>query len=325
MKPFGWAFIGAGKLVGKVAEQIIPTGRHRIAAVYTRRFEACKSFADRYGACACQSVEEALQNDGVDGVYVVTPHNSHAYYALLALQAQKPVLVEKAFAVNAAQADAVIDLAKQKGVYLAEAMWTFFSPVAQQALQWVHGNALGQIQKAHIHIHRDAMGYAPRVSDPRCAGGALLDLGVYAIYYLYRLFGMPQRIRCRGNLSGGIDLDEEIELLFPGNIKASVSVSIADAAGGEVLEIIGSRGTLHSVDFHMADAVTFTPRAGCPQTFHGDGSLLNELDIVSQEMRSGCRESRFVPLQATRDVMRILDECRAQMGLVYENEHTIIP
>ena len=130
MEKFGWCFIGCGRLAHKVAQQITASGRHVVVSVWSRNSDACASFAAQYGARACASAREAMTAPGVDGVYVVTPHTSHFEYIRLALELGKPALGEKPFTVSAAETEALIRLAEEKGVYMAEAMWTWFAPVA---------------------------------------------------------------------------------------------------------------------------------------------------------------------------------------------------
>lgn len=322
---FHWCFIGTGTLAGKVAKEITASGRHRIVSVYTRRMEKCRAFAEPYGALACAGAEEAITAPEVDGIYVVTPHSSHYEYVKLALELGKPVLCEKAFTTDAKQAEELIRLAEEKGVYLAEAMWTWFSPVAQQVKQWLDDGEFGEITKVVANYHMNSKGYAPRVTDPNRAGGALLDVGVYPITYLYRLFGKPTEVKCAGVLENGIDLSEDVTMVFPGGESYTASASIADYKGLERLKIVGTKASVSIPFFHMANKATLRRKDGKNQAFKGNGSMTNEFDRVAEEIRSGRTESRFVPHETTLDVMRIMDECRRQMGLVYpfekENDH----
>ncbi len=135
LSKFNWCFIGAGTLANIVAKEVLPSGRHRIAAVYTRNAQKCRDFAGKYGGTTCDSAEAAICAPDVDGVYIVTPHTSHYQYAKLALSLGKPVLCEKPITVTTAEAAELFALAEEKCVYLAEAMWTWFSPIAQKVKQ----------------------------------------------------------------------------------------------------------------------------------------------------------------------------------------------
>ena len=317
---FNWCFIGAGTLANTVAEVILPSGRHRIVAVYTRRPQKCREFAGKYGATAYDSAEAAISASDVDGVYIVTPHTSHYEYAKLALSMGKPVLCEKPITVTAPEAAELFALATEKGVYLAEAMWTWFSPIAHKVKQWYDAGELGALHYAEARWHLGSRGYAPRCTDPDLAGGALLDVGIYPITYLYRLFGKPIGIRCTGRLEGGIDLCEDVTMSFPNGLTCTASVSMCDFKGLEKIRLDGSKGWVRYYFFHNANRVKLVRKRGQNEVFKADGGYLNEFDVVAREIRSGLTQSLLVPPSATTDVMEILDECRRQMKLVYPFE-----
>ena len=320
MSAFGWAFIGAGKLAHIVAGEIIPAGGHRIVSAYTHTWDRCQDFARETGALAARTAEEAIAAPGVEGVYIVTPHNSHFEYARLALEMGKPVLCEKPVTTDAGQAEALIRLAREKGVYFTEAMWTWFSPIANQVKAWLDAGEYGEIQRLTITYHLNSIHYAPRLADPRLAGGALLDVGIYPITYLYRLFGKPTAVACTGRLKDGIDLGEKVTMTFSDGRQYTADISMVDYIGLERLRIRGSRASTNLPFYHTAKAVSLCPHGGRKITVEGDGSMRNEFDRVAEEIREGLTESRFVPHEATLDVMRILDECRRQIGLVYPFE-----
>ena len=105
MEKFRWCFISTGPLAKTVAKQLLESGRHQIVSCYTRNFEKAKDFAGKYGAAAYETAEEAITAEGVEGVYVVTPHNAHFRFVKQALELGKPVLCEKAFTVTAQETD----------------------------------------------------------------------------------------------------------------------------------------------------------------------------------------------------------------------------
>lgn len=318
---FNWCFIGTGKLAHQVAQQLLSSGRHKILSCYTRNYDNCKAFAEKFGSTPFETAGDAITADGVDAVYIVTPHNAHFRYAKLALELGKPVFCEKAFTVTAQETDELIRLAREKNLFLAEAMWTWFSPAANQVKSWVDTNAIGQISRAEFTYHMKSVNYAPRVSDPRRAGGALLDITLYPITYAYRLFGYPTKIESNGTLANGIDLGEEITMTFPNGVTAYISASIADMKGFEKMTIYGQSGKIKALLYHALNKVTLHKGPFRKQVFKGPSPLLNsyldEFDAVARDIREGRTESRMVSLQATSDVMHILDEIREQIGLSY--------
>jgi predicted dehydrogenase len=320
---FRWCFIGTGRLADQVAKQITDSGNHEIAACFSRNQETSQEFAERYGARSCESSEEALHSGGFDGVYVVTPHNAHFRYTKQALEAGKPVLCEKAFTVTAGETDELIRIARKNKIYLAEAMWTWFSPCANQVRKWVDEKRIGEIEDASFTYHMKSIGYAPRVSDPRRAGGALLDITVYPITYAYRLFGYPVTIDCEAILENGIDVSEELLMTFGNGVKATISASIVDMKGLEKMKIRGSEGTITSAFYHASTKAVLRKGLFHKETFSSGkqpfNSYVDEFDTVAYEIREGLTESGMVPLSSTSDVMHIMDEIREQIGLVYDD------
>ena len=318
-KEFGWCFIGCGTLAKIVAEKLVKSGRHRIVSAYTRREENCKEFTDRFGGLLAKSAEEAMTAPGVDAVYVVTPHRSHYEYTKLALECGKPVLCEKAFTVNLKDAEELISLAREKKLYLAEAMWTWYSPIARQVKYWLDSGELGTITKCVADCRTDSQNYAPRVSDPAAAGGALLDMGVYAITYIYKLFGKPEKISCKGVLDKGIDWTEDVIMSYPQGDFLAIS-SIWDPGVPQTLTLEGTKGRILLTGVHYAGEVSLEKNDGSVMKLTADGSYLNEFDRVAEEIREGLTESRYVTHENTLDVMAMMDECRRQMELKYDFE-----
>lgn len=319
-EPFRWCFLGTGILANQVAKEITASGRHRIVSTYSRNQDKNRAFADRFGAMPCATSEEAIVTEGVDGVYVVTPHPSHYPLTRQALLLGKPVLCEKPFTVAEREAAELFQIANENHVYVSEAMWTWFAPVANRMKEWMDSGRFGTIRYAQANYHMNGKGYAPRVTDPNQGGGALLDVGVYTIHYLIRLFGMPLSIRCEGRLAGGIDLGEEIDLTFRNGLICRASASIDDWKGLERLSIRGTDAETSVFLFHMANRAKLKKGWRTLDQVKGYGGMLNEFDLVAAEIREGLIESRFVPARSTLETMRVMDECRRQMGLVYPFE-----
>jgi len=316
---FSWCFIGTGTLAKQVAEEITSSGRHRVTAVYSRRFETAVQFAEQYGSKAYEEAEPAILN--ADAVYVVTPHPSHYLYVKQAIGLGKPVLCEKPFTVSSAETKELFDLARAKKVYIAEGMWTWFAPVALKVKEWLDSGEAGEVEQVITKYLVNVLNYAPRLTDPALAGGAILDSGVYPITYLYRLFGKPTAVRCTGVIENGIDLSDEIDLTFANGQMHHISLSIGDSCGEEYIRIIGTKADIFADHFHYADKAELIAKDGnVIRAFREKTTLLNEFNRAAEEIRAGLTESSWVPPQATMDVMEIMDECRRQIGLVYPFE-----
>ncbi|MBR3495069.1 MAG: Gfo/Idh/MocA family oxidoreductase [Clostridia bacterium] len=319
--PFRWCFVGTGTLARQVAKEITESGRHVLCSVVSRRFEKAVEFAEQYGGKACADADEAIAM--ADAVYVVTPHTSHYAYVKRAIELGKPVLCEKPFTVSAPETRELFALAREKGVYIVEGMWTWFAPVARKIAEWVASGRLGTIRDVTTKYLVHVIHYAPRLSDPQLAGGALLDSGVYPVTYLYRLFGKPTEIRCTGTIEGGVDLSDEIELTFEGVGTLRIDLSIVDPRNEEYIRVTGTTGEIFADHFHYADRAELRDADGqIIETVTERTTLLNEFDLAAQEILDGRTESAYIPPRATMDVMEILDECRRQIGLVYPFERS---
>ena len=319
VQAFRWCFIGTGTLARQVAKEITATDRHCISTVYSRRFEAAEAFAKQYGAEAFETPEAAMRQ--ADGIYVVTPHPSHYQYVKMAIELGKPVLCEKPFTVKASETKELFSLAREKKVYIVEGMWTWFAPVALKVKEWLESGAIGSVRHVETNMRVNVINYAPRLTDPDLAGGAILDSGVYPITYLYRLFGKPTGVRCTGRIEKGVDLSDAIDLTFASGQTHHISLAIDAQDGRNAIRIEGEKADILLEGFHYTDHVEMRSKDGTVlERFEGKTTLLNEFDCVAEEIRQGRLESAYIPPQGTIDVMEIMDECRRQIGLVYPFE-----
>lgn len=318
MAEFRWAYIGGGGIAKSTAMNICK-GNHKIVSVYSRTFQKAKKFADKYGAVAYDNFEAAVNRDDIDGVYIATPHTSHVEYAVKAMKMGKPVLCEKPVGVSVKDVDILINSAKETDVYFCEAMWTWFSPVALKVKEWVQSGEIGEIKEVVINYAFPGikMPKDSRVLTPETAGGALLDIGIYPITYCYNLFGVPKAIKCNGEIKDGIDIAETVILDY-GTFKCTLNMSLCKLK--ESCKITGTNGTVNlPVFFHMASKAIF--KKGLKRkVFRGKTDYLTEFNCVAEEIRNGKKESAYIPFEATRECMKIMDECRRQMNLVYPFE-----
>ncbi|MDE5995818.1 MAG: Gfo/Idh/MocA family oxidoreductase, partial [Eubacterium sp.] len=178
MNKFRWAYIGCGSIAEKTAKDITK-GNHQIVSVYSRNYEKACAFAEKFGAAAFKSAEEAILCDTVDGVYIATPHTSHLEYSITALEHHKPVLCEKPVGINVADVDKLINCARKNETYFCEAMWTWFSDVALTVKEWMQSDKIGEVKEVKINYSFPGVlkPKTSRVLLPETAGGALLDIG----------------------------------------------------------------------------------------------------------------------------------------------------
>lgn len=318
MGKFGWAYIGNGNIARSTANDIMK-GEHKIVSVYGRNIQKARAFAEKYGATAFDDFERAVMCDGVDAVYIATPHTSHLEYAIKAMKLGKPVLCEKPVGVSFDEAQKMIETAKSENVYFCEAMWTWFSDVALTVKKWVQNGEIGEVKDVQINYAFPGilMPKTSRVLTPETAGGALLDIGIYPITYCYNLFGYPKTISCKGKIKNGIDLGETVILGYDG-FNCTLNMSLCKLK--EDCLIKGSKGSVSlPVFFHMASKAILKNENG-RQTFSGKTDYLTEFSRAAEEIKQGKTQSDYIPFRATLDCLKIMDECRRQMKLVYPFE-----
>lgn len=311
---FGWAFLGTGNIAEQVADELLLEEGLHLVSCWNRTGERAEKFAKKYGCRAYATPEEALKAEGVHAAYIAVTADKHLDYIRLCLNAGIPVLCEKPFTVNSKEAEEAFALAKEKGVYLVEAMWTWFNAPALTVKSWLE--QLGKIKKVTAK-YCVPISSNPRLVDPVRLGGALVDIGVYPIRYSYELFGAPNSIVCQGTIEGGVDHKEHITLGYDG-FTAELSVNMDEWLGEEFC-IEGEKGSIRVPFFHCAEEAFFSGEG--EQHFEDKSKKYGvELRRVSEEIAAGKQESAFISPKSTLDVMRILDECRRQMGLVYPSE-----
>lgn len=317
MDKFKWAYIGAGGIANSTSRSILK-GDHEIVSVYSRNFEKAEAFASKVGAVAVKTAEEAINFNGVDAVYIATPHTSHVEYALMALEAHKPVLCEKPVGVCEEDVKLLIKTAEENSTYFAEAMWTWFSDVALTVKDWVQSGKIGRVQKVKIHHAFPGLKKKAdsRVRNPMTAGGALLDIGIYPITYCYNIFGYPDKIVCDGKVQDGIDIGEKVTLHY-GNMKCELYMSFEYFKEKFVIE--GTEGKIDLPIFHVSPVAVMRSKKG-NKVFFGKTTYLNEFDRVAKEIREGKTQSDYIPFKSTIDCMKIMDSCREQMELKYPFE-----
>jgi predicted dehydrogenase len=241
-----WGILGTGRIARAFAEDLRLLPDAALTSIGSRRLDRARAFADEFGARrAHEGVEGLAGDDEVDVVYVATPSIRHHDDCLACLAAGRAVLCEKPFTVNAAEARAVIDQARRSGRFCMEAMWTRFHPLILQVRSIVRGGDLGSIRLLTADF-----GYpvpfdpANRFFDPRQAGGALLDRGVYPLSLASFLLGKPAEVIGRAAVGPtGVDEQESVLLTYPGGAQAVFAASLRSRLRNEAL-IIGTLGEI---------------------------------------------------------------------------------
>ena len=314
MNSFRFGILGAGNIANYFCNGVKQTEGAQVAAVASKSLERARAFAHKNGIPdAYGSYDELLAREDIDAVYIATTHNFHMELIRLALNAGKPVLCEKAMVLTEAHAREAFALAKEKGLFLMEAMWSRFLPQYRKARQWIEEGRIGSIQSAACSIgfraNQDPNG---RILNPKLAGGALYDIGVYAIEPLTYLIGEPVEDVMglwRPHKVTGVDETVTLILRFP-SCDAAIQATIA-ANPREYYYITRDKG------FIELPFVTFGDRVRLYDENRNlveevvepwENGFVYEIREVMRCVREGRLYSETMPPEATIECARIYDK-----------------
>jgi predicted dehydrogenase len=317
-----WGVIGTGGIASAFVTDLELTDSGTVVAVGSRRSETAEQFADRFGVPNRHASYEALVADPeVDVVYVATPHPMHREDVLLALRAGKPVLVEKPFTMNAAEAEELVATARGAGLFLMEAMWTRFVPHVVEIRRLLREGALGEIVTFTAdHGQWFAEDREFRLFAPELGGGALLDLGIYPVSFASMVLGTPDRIVAIGDPAfTGVDAQTSMLFGYASGAHAVLTTTLR-AKSPTRGAIVGTDARIEiEGTFYAPSSFTLVPREGEPSRFeapHEGRGLRHQADEVSRCLREGLLESPTMPLDESISIMRMMDEVLAQVRAV---------
>ncbi|MFF5936525.1 Gfo/Idh/MocA family protein [Streptomyces sp. NPDC012508] len=330
-KTVRWGVLATGGIAAKFAGDLLAADDAEVVAVASRTEASARAFADRFGIPKAYGSWAALVADpDVDVVYVATPHHAHREAAGLALEAGKAVLCEKALTLNAREAEELAALARDRGLFLMEAMWMYCNPLVRQLAELVRDGAIGEVRTVQADFGLAGPFAADhRLRDPAVGGGALLDLGVYPVSFAHLLLGEPGSVQAHALLSPeGVDLNTGMLLGWSSGASALLSCSLV-ADTPMTASVTGSAGRIDvPAGFFFPDRFTLRRHGREPEEFVLDGdrqSLLPEAAEVARCLRAGLTESPLVPLEGSLAVMRTLDAVRDRIGVRYPQELSVTP
>ena len=325
-----WGIVGPGRIAESVVQDFPVVDGARAVAVASRSQERADDFAERHGIGRAHGSYPAILDDpDVDVLYVATPHPVHHAFALAALRAGKALLVEKSFTATASGAAEVIDLARDTGVFVMEAMWTRFQPAVVALRELVADGAIGEVRSVQADLGIAAT-YDPedRLFDLALGGGALLDLGVYVISFAQMLLGAPERVITVGSLfPSGADAEAALLLDHGDGRSATLTTSMRCALPGQA-RVFGTAGWIDVLPrFHHPQTIVLH-RAGAdaeeitlPQLGSG---YSHELIEVTECLRAGRSESAVMPLTDTLAVQQVLEQAAGQLGVTFAEDPAVV-
>jgi predicted dehydrogenase len=333
-RPVRWGVVATGAIAATVTADLALLPDAVLHAVSSRRADRAAAFAEQFGFATAYSDTadrlgyEALFADlDVEVVYVATPHAQHAEVVRAALTAGKAVLCEKPMTINAREAQELVDLARVRGVFLMEAVWTRFLPAMQRALEIAASGEIGTVQWVSAEV-----GF-PAPADPTAriwaradGGGALLDLAVYPLLWAWGTLGLPDAVSAVGTLNAeGVDAQNALSLSYASGAQAQLTTSLLARSPHTAL-VAGSDGWIRAQgpdEVYRPTRLEVQVGEGAVRTeeFELIGSgYVHELREVTRCLQQGLTESPVMPLDHSLATMRLLDAVRGQLGVVYPND-----
>lgn len=320
-----FAILAPGHIAHSMARAVSEIEKIERYAVASRDYGRAADFAGQWGfEKAYGSYEELAEDPQVELVYVASPHSHHYEHAKLCLEHGKHVLVEKAFTVNARQARELVQLSEEKGLLLAEAIWTRYMPSRKMIDELLADGVLGNVTSLTANLGY-ILPHVERMQSPGLAGGALLDLGVYPINFALMAFHEAvTEVNASAIMSPrGVDWMNSITLSFADG-KMAVLHSDMLAQTDRQGVISGDKGYLEVQNINNCEEIRvfnlerkMTARYQVPEQINGyEYEVLSCIKAI-EEGRTECEE---MPHSEILRVMELLDTIREQWGMVYPCE-----
>lgn len=322
------AILGAGGIARSMAATLRGMKKNgrpvELYAVASRSMDKAQAFAEKEGFLhAYGSYEEMVQDDQVELVYVATPHSHHAEHMKLCLAHGKAVLCEKAFTGNARQAREVLELAKEKKVFLTEAIWTRYMPSRRMIDEIIASGAIGEAKLLTANLGYPIVNNE-RIAEPALAGGALLDLGVYVLNFASMVFG-DDVARMESSVAmtdKGVDHTESISLYYRDGRVAQLSASALVRMDRRCV-VYGDKGflTVDNVNnpqvielYQLPDVEKPVQVIPVPQQITG---YEYQVEACLRAMGEGKLECEEMPHSESLHIMQVMDSLRASWGMKY--------
>ena len=319
-----WGIIGLGSIAHQFAKELLLVEGAEITAVASRNLDKAKEFAQLYH---CQkaygSYEEIIADAEIDILYIATPHDSHTAITIKALQNNKHVLCEKPIALRYADALQMIRASKENNKFFMEAFWTRFNPSVREALLKIKNGEIGTVKyvNADFAFHVENLN-GNRMTDLKLGGGSLLDIGVYPLFLAYLILGIPNEILAKSNFhESGADLQTSMILNYnqaqavlhssfvsSSNMKATIS----GTSGRIILNPLWYQAQSYSLVTNNGKVKFKLPTKGKGYTY--------EIEECHSCIKENKIESTLWSHQNSLDLIKIVDEVRTQVGLVFPTD-----
>ncbi len=323
---YNWAVLGCGNIANDFARDMNKMGG-KVYSAANRTQEKAVAFAAKYGVeKVYENIDDIFVDKNVDIIYIATPHNKHIEYILKALENGKHVLCEKAITLNSAELSKAVSLANEKNLILAEAMTVYNMPIYNELEKIIDLGKLGNLRLAQVNFGSfKEYDMTNRFFNMDLAGGALLDIGVYALSCV-RMFmtEYPQSIMSQVKLAPtGADEQSNIILKNSKEEMASITLSL-HAKQPKRATICYDKGYIEIFEYPRADkaVIYYTEDNTTEEITSGklENALCYEIENMENAVESGKNTMR---LDYTIDVMNLMTELREQWNIKYPEEVTV--
>jgi len=325
-----WGILSTGHISNKFADALALLPDAELVAVASRDIESALGFTEKHHIQkAYGSYHELAEDPEIEAIYIGTPHSFHCENSVMCMRKGKAVLVEKAFAINAAEAREMVRVAREENVFLTEAMITRHVPLIKKVLNWIKEGRIGEVRM--VKASRCARGvFRPgaRHLTPELGGGSLLDVGVYVISFASMIYKKSPVESVGLSHIGDLGSDEQgvAILKYDKGEMADLSFALKTAGVNEAY-ILGTEGHIKIEDVFAVPtkATLFINKVEMDAIEEPIiGNALNyEAEEVMRCLKLRLKESPFMPLDESVQIMEIMDHIRKPWGLVYPNDNKI--
>lgn len=324
MRELNWATLGTGVIANQLEQALESRGR-KLYAVANRTHDKAVAFAERYGiGKVYDDLNDVFDDPQVDVIYISTPHNTHIGFLRKALAAGKHVLCEKSITLNSDELDEAIALAEANHVVLAEAMTLYHMPIYKKLDELIGSGALGELKLLQVNFGSyKEYDMANRFFNRNLAGGAMLDIGVYALSFVrWFMSSKPDQILSQVKYAPtGVDEQSGILLTNPDGQMATVTLSLHAKQPKRGLAVF-DKAYVQVTDYPRGEHATITwVEDGRTETIEA-GSTIDALAYEVEDMETAIAgDPSIMHLDYTRDVMAMMTEIRrGQWGMTYPEE-----
>lgn len=323
MKTYNWVILGCGVIANELAKAMQQEGRC-LYGVANRTYSKAVDFAKKYNISKVyENIQDIFTDENVDIIYISTPHNTHHQYLKEALRHGKHVLCEKSITLNSEELEEAIQLAEENHLILAEAMTIYHMPLYKELHDRIAGGSLGGLKMAQMNFGSyKEYDMSNRFFNPSLAGGALLDIGVYALSFIrWFMSAAPDQIVSQVKMApSGVDEQAGILLMNPAGEMATVALTL-HAKQPKRGTLAFDKGYIEIYEYPRAEKAVITYTADAHQEVITCGQTDNALryEVLDMEKAVSGMENEM-HLDYTIDVMSMMTEIRKAWGLFYPEE-----